>query len=57
MPKRNQRPALAEFLENPPKTAPAEPEGERLLTEAQVRERVPISRVTLWRWEARGEFP
>jgi prophage regulatory protein len=29
----------------------------RLLTEAQVLGLVPISRVTLWRWEAAGEFP
>ncbi len=31
--------------------------GERLLTEAQVRQRVPISRVSLWRWEGQGAFP
>lgn len=30
---------------------------ERLLSETQVRERVPISRISLWRWESQGAFP
>jgi prophage regulatory protein len=31
--------------------------GERFLSEAQVRQRVPISRISLRRWEGRGAFP
>lgn len=31
--------------------------SERFLSEAQVRQRVPISRVSLWRWESQGAFP
>jgi prophage regulatory protein len=31
--------------------------SERILSEAQVRQRVPISRISLWRWESQGAFP
>jgi prophage regulatory protein len=53
MPKRHSRPALDEVSlhDRAPNGVP------RLLTEAQVLGLVPISRVTLWRWEASGEFP
>jgi prophage regulatory protein len=50
------RPALDEVTKKLPYQEEPD-EGVRLLTEAQVRARVPISRVTLWRWEAQGEFP
>ena len=56
MPKRNARPALNELLPSLHDRAP-NPGVPRLLTEAQVLGLVPISRVTLWRWESNGEFP
>jgi prophage regulatory protein len=56
MPKRHSRPALDEVLPSLHDRAP-NASVPRLLTEAQVLGLVPISRVTLWRWEANGEFP
>jgi predicted DNA-binding transcriptional regulator AlpA len=31
--------------------------GERLLNRRELRRRVPVSDMTIWRWEAKGLFP